>query len=309
MELLYWLESIRNPFLDAVMTFFTFFGEEIAFMLIALIVFWCVDKKEGYYLLFLGFFGTVLNQFLKLFFRIPRPWVKDPDFTVVPSAEESATGYSFPSGHTQNAAGTLGGIARWSKRGWLRIVLVATLLLTAFSRMYLGVHTLLDVGVSLLISAVLIFAFYPIVKKASENPRTMYLLLGIMVAVSLAFVCYANLAAFPSDIDPENLYEGRKNSFSLLGALLGFCAAYPIERKFIRFPEQGAWWVQIIKVLGGLAGLLIFKEGLKPLFNAIGFTGLGSNTIRYFTMVFFAAAVWPLLFKPLSKLGRKAQKP
>ena len=66
MEVLYWLEAIRNPVLDRLMIFFTLFGEELVFMLLALAVFWCVDKKEGYYLLFLGFFGTALNQFLKI---------------------------------------------------------------------------------------------------------------------------------------------------------------------------------------------------------------------------------------------------
>ncbi len=306
MEVLYWLESIRNPVLDVIMTFFTFFGEEIVFMVIALAVFWCVDKKEGYYLLFIGFFGTALNQFLKLLCRIDRPWVKDPNFTVVASAKGGATGYSFPSGHTQNAAGTLGGIARWNKNRWLRLVCVVTLLLTGLSRMYLGVHTPLDVGISLILSGLLVFAFYPVVKKASEDPKRMYVLLGSMVVISLAFVLYANCTPFPSDIDPDNLYAARKNSFSLLGALLGFCAAYPIERKFIRFPEKAVWWAQLLKLTGGMAGLLAFKEGLKLIFNAVDFVWLGSNAIRYFAMVFFAAAVWPLVFRPLSKLGRKA---
>ena len=97
MSFLYWLESIRCPFLDAVMQAFTCFGEELAFLLLALTIFWCVSKEEGYYLLFVGFFGTVLNQFLKLLCRIPRPWVRDPDFTIVESARSGAGGYSFPS--------------------------------------------------------------------------------------------------------------------------------------------------------------------------------------------------------------------
>ena len=92
MSVLYWLESIRNPFLDALMQFFTFFGEELLFIVLALTVFWCVDKREGYYLLFVGFFGTILNQFLKLLYRIPRPWVRDPDFRPVDSAVSGATG-------------------------------------------------------------------------------------------------------------------------------------------------------------------------------------------------------------------------
>ena len=311
MSVLYWLESIRNPFLDAVMQFFTFFGEELMFIVLALAVFWCVDKREGYYLLFVGFFGTILNQFLKLLYRIPRPWVKDPTFQPVDSALSGATGYSFPSGHTQNVTGTLGSIARWSKRAGVRVLCVVVLLLTAFSRMYLGVHTPLDVGVSLAIGVVLVFAFYPIVRKAAEKPKYMAVLLGVMVALSFAFVLYANLWAAPAQGAEalENLREGQKNSYSLFGALLGFCVAYPLERRFIRFAEKSVWWVQVIKVVGGLAGLLVIKEGLKLVFSAVGFTWLGTNAIRYFAVVLFAALVWPLVFPYLNRLasGRKAK--
>ena len=307
MNLLYALERLRTPFWDAVFSAVTHLGEETVFMAAALFVFWCVGKRQGYYLLAVGFAGTVLNQFLKLLFRIPRPWVKDPKFTIVESARADATGYSFPSGHTQNVVGTLGGIARWQKQKWLRIACIATLLLTSFSRMYLGVHTPLDVGVSFAVAVVLVFALYPIVRYAVQKPKRMYVLLGVMTAISLAFVLYANLAAFPADIDAENLAHGQKNSYSLLGALLGFCLAYGIERKYIRFETKAVWWAQILKVVLGLAVVLAVKEGLKLVFSALGFTWLGINAIRYFAVVLMAATVWPLTFRFFARLGKKKQ--
>lgn len=306
MSVLYWLESIRNPFLDFVMKLFTLLGSELLFIVLALMIFWCVDKREGYYLLFVGFFGTILNQFLKLLCRIPRPWVHSK-LTVVDGAKEDAGGFSFPSGHTQNITGTLGSVARWHKQTWLRILCVVLILLTSLSRMYLGVHTPLDVGVSLMIGTVLIFVFYPIVKNAADHPRRMYLLLGIMTVLSLAFTLYANLCSFEgvAEADWFNIEEGRKNSYSLLGALLGFCAAYPLERKYVNFDEGGVWWVQAIKLLGGLAGLLLIKEGLKAIFGLIGFTWLGSNAIRYFAVVLFAAFVWPMAFSRINWLCQR----
>ena len=305
MAFLYWLEGLRSPVLDAVMQFFTYFGEELVFTVLALVIFWCVDKREGYYLLFVGFVGTILNQFLKLLCRIPRPWVRDPSFPIVESARGSATGYSFPSGHTQNVVGTLGGLARWNKNRALRIVCIAVAALTSLSRMYLGVHTPLDVGVSLVIATVLVFVLYPLVRRCADEPKRMLVLLGVMLALAVAFVCYANFARFPADVDPDNLYEGRKNSFSLLGALLGFFVAYPIERGHIRFDERAAWWVQVLKVVLGLAGLLAIKEGLKALFAVVGFTWVGSNAIRYFAVILFAALVWPLCFPLLRRLEKK----
>ena len=107
MELLYLLEKIRLPILDEIMLIITMLGEETAFLAIALIVFWCVDKKRGYLVMAVGFMGTIANQFLKLLCRVPRPWVLDENFTVVGDAKDAAGGYSFPSGHSQNAVGTL----------------------------------------------------------------------------------------------------------------------------------------------------------------------------------------------------------
>ena len=156
MELLYWFESVRTPVLDALMSLVTHLGEEACFMAAALLVLWCVDKRRGYYLLTVGFAGTLASQWLKIACRVPRPWVRDPGFTIVESARAEAGGYSFPSGHTQCAVGWLGGVARFSRSVWVRIVCVALLLAVPVSRMYLGVHTPADVGVSFVLAAALV---------------------------------------------------------------------------------------------------------------------------------------------------------
>ena len=122
MAFLHFLEALRNPVLDVFFQLITTFGEETLFIIVGLLFFWCVDKREGYFLLCIGLLGTVINQFLKLLFRIPRPWVRDPSFTIVESAREAATGYSFPSGHTQTSVGVYGGIAKWTGKSWLSAV-------------------------------------------------------------------------------------------------------------------------------------------------------------------------------------------
>ena len=71
MTLLYWLESIRTPFLDTFFSTITHLGNETALLAVAIVVFWCVSKKNGYFLLSVGFAGTIINQFLKLFSAFP----------------------------------------------------------------------------------------------------------------------------------------------------------------------------------------------------------------------------------------------
>ena len=128
MEILKFIQSLRLPFLDTFFSLVTRLGEEIAFMAVGMIVFWCVDKFSGYYVLCGGFFGTLLNQFLKITFRIPRPWVLDPSFKIVESARQAASGYSFPSGHTQTSVGLFGSLAKLTKAKWLKIIFIILLL-------------------------------------------------------------------------------------------------------------------------------------------------------------------------------------
>ena len=288
MDILYALEKIRTPFWDGVMSAVTQLGGEVIFIVAAVVVFWCVSKWEGYYLMTIAFCGTVLNQFLKLICRVPRPWVRDPNFTIVESARAEATGYSFPSGHTQNAIGLFGGMARWGGRRWVRLGLTALALVIAFSRMYLGVHTPADVGVSLVLAAALVMGLYPLMRRAQEKPRYMGYVLAAMLVVSGAFVVFVEAYGFSADTDAENLASGIGNAWKMLGAVAGMTLAWLLDRRYIHFETQAVWWVQVIKVAVGMALLLAIKSGLKaPLLALLGHEGLAGG-VRYFLLVLTA---------------------
>ena len=304
MDILYALEKIRTPFWNGVMSAVTQLGGEVIFIVAAVVVFWGVSKWEGYYLMTIAFCGTVLNQFLKLICRVPRPWVRDPNFTIVESARAEATGYSFPSGHTQNAIGLFGGMARWGGRRWVRLGLTALALVIAFSRMYLGVHTPADVGVSLVLAAALVLGLYPLMRRAQEKPRYMGYVLAAMLVVSGAFVVFVEAYGFSADTDAENLASGIGNAWKMLGAVAGMTLAWLLDRRYIHFETQAVWWVQVIKVAVGMALLLAIKSGLKaPLLALLGHEGLAGG-VRYFLLVLVAGAVWPLVFRPMSKWGK-----
>ena len=306
MQILYALESIRTPWLDAVMAAVTHLGEETVFMVAALLVFWCVSKRQGYYLLAVGFAGTVLNQFLKLLFRIPRPWVLDSDFTIVESARAQATGYSFPSGHTQNVIGTFGGVARFTARKWVRVTAIVIAVLVPLSRMYLGVHTPLDVGVAAVIAVVLVFALYPVMARSESEPRVMAAVLAVMLALAAGYLLFVSVYPFPADVDAANLASGVENAWKLLGATAGMLAGWWLDVKYIRFDTRGAWYVQAVKLAGGLALILALRAGLKaPLATLLG-AGAG-GAVRYAVVVLFAAAVWPLAFAPLRRVLEKGK--
>lgn len=304
MEFLYLLESLRNPVCDALFSLITHLGEETLFIVFGLLFFWCIDKLEGYYILTVGLLGTVVNQFLKLIFRIPRPWVKDPEFTIVESARAEATGYSFPSGHTQSAVGIFAAIARWNKRMVVRVVCIILCVLVPLSRMYLGVHTPLDVGVSVLVALLLVFGLYPIVCKAMEKPKGMRILMASMTAVALIFLIFVNLYQFPADVDADNLAHGTKNAFTMLGCILGVWLTYEVEGKYIQFDTKAIWWAQLIKLAAGLGVIMAIKSGLKAPLYALLNGSYVADCLRYFLMTVVAGCVWPLTFCFFGKLGK-----
>ena len=307
MDFLRLLESIRTPVISVLMSLVTYCGDEIFFMALALAVFWCIGKRDGYYILLVGFLGTVGNQFLKLLFRIPRPWVLDPDFTIVESARAAATGYSFPSGHTQNIVGTMTCVTLMTKRKGIRIIAIALMILVPFSRMYLGCHTLLDVGVSFVLALALAFALRPVMVRSEEKPQLLWGALFFAFIVILLYWAFVTLYRFPADIDAENLYSGTKNAYTLLGCLVGLMVVKVLDDRYIHFQVEAVWWAQIIKTVLGLILIVGVRAGLKPPLQAV-MPEFSATAVRYFIMVLFAGAVWPLTFPWFAKMGEHKGK-
>lgn len=305
MEVLRFLETLRNPILDSFFSVVTHLGEETFFILLGVFFFWCVNKKQGYYLLSIGFIGTLINQFLKLSFRIERPWVKDESFTIVESARAEATGYSFPSGHTQSSVGIFGGIARANNNKIVRIICIVLCVLVPFSRLYLGVHTPLDVGVSIAVALTLIFGLYPLINKAKDSDKGLRILVFSMLLLSVAYMLFVHLYNFPSDIDMHNFESGMNNAYKILGCSLGLLLTFELDRKFIKFDTKATVFGNTLKLLLGLIPIVLIKTFLKQPLIAVFGNAYVANAIRYFLLTAFAGCIWPLTFKWFGKLTFK----
>ena len=280
-------------------------------MAAALLIFWCVDKRQGYYVFLVGALGTVCNQFLKLAFRIPRPWVLDPDFQIVEAARADATGYSFPSGHTQNIVGTTASIFASRKEAWVRTVCIVLMVLVPFSRMYLGVHTPLDVGVAFLTALALAAALYPAFRTEAAAKKDSAM---APARCGSAVRRISGLCLVPRPMrlaggqrGPFNITHGLKNAYTMLGALLGFLIVYIADEKKLHFDVRAPFWGQVLKLVLGLALLLGIKAGLKPVLAALFAGSQAESFVRYFLIVLFAGIIWPLTFPFFAKLGKKGK--
>lgn len=296
MSFLYFLEDLRTPFWDVVMQALTHLGEETIFLVVVMIYLWCINKKDGYFLLLVGIFGTQINQLLKITFRIPRPWVRDPKFTVVGDAKSGAGGYSFPSGHTQSAIGTFGGIARITKQVWLRALCILVCLIVPLTRMYLGVHTPADVGVSFILAVAMVLVFYPLLNRIWETKNGVRILLLGLLSFSVLHGIFMKIFPLFAAGDAAEFAGSLKNSYKLLGAVAGFYLAYELDRNWVRFDTVAVWWAQIIKVAGGLLVTLGVQK-LGYLLVGMITDALIGRAVIYFAMAFAAAGLWPMVFQ------------
>lgn len=302
MEVLYFLEKLRNPVLDEIMLLITRFGEEAAFLAVAIIVYWCIDKRRGYYIMAVGFLSTMLCSFFKLLFAQPRPWVVDPKFTIVEKARASADGFSLPSGHTATAVGTFGSLAMITWQPWLKRIFLAITVLVPLSRMYLGVHTPLDVFFGAGLALTFVYALRPMVTLRKEQGiRDVF---GMMVVVALGLVVFVELQLFPFAVDEHNLQSGLKNAYTMLGCTVAAALVYRWEKKYVNFDPSAPWYIQMLKVTLGLATVFAIKEGLRGPLEAV-LPIYPARSVRYFLIVVWAGVFWPMTFRYFAKLGVK----
>lgn len=304
MSFLYFLEGIRMPVLNEWMLLVTKLGEETAFLVAAILIFWCVDKHKGYYVMTVGFFGTMLNQFLKLFCQVPRPWVLDPGFTILEQAREAATGFSFPSGHSTSSVGTFGAIAAFTSKKWVRWLCAGVCVLVPFSRMYIGVHTPMDVLVGVVTALLLVIVLRPMAKGIPPKAMTRCIWLMLLCAVSLLGFAYFYPLEIPQT-ELHNLESGLKNGYTMVGCVAGLLIGYPLERKYVHFDTKAVWWAQILKAVLGLALVLAVKEGLRAPLDALFGGHMAARAVRYALIVLTAGVVWPMSFRWFGKMGVK----
>ena len=306
MKFLHVLSELRSPFWDNVFLMLTEFGGEILFTVFIMVTLWCLDRRAGYWMFFAWIFGSASSQFLKVCCAVPRPWVRDPAFSPVEEAIADAGGYSFPSGHTQSAAGLYGSAFVFIKRKGLRAVFVVLTLLTGVSRMYLGVHTPADVAVGLLIG-VLPVVYMGLAVRAGSETAWRKAAQGLLLLLCGAFLLYCLLSGRAKDAPDEFFLEGLSNAWKLAGAAVGFVLSWAWTQKH-PYETKAPLPAQVLKCLVGGAIALGIKSGLKaPLLLLFGGSA-AADGLRYFLLAVFACLLWPKTFSFWNKLIKPSKK-
>lgn len=273
--------------LDYIMYGITQLGDLYAFILLAVILYWAIDKRFAYKFFFAFVGSALVNSVLKVIVQRPRPY-NEPG---IESVFTKTHGYSFPSGHSQAT-----GVIFYSmnnefgkKNKIIRGLLIALLVLVPLSRVYLGQHYLTDViaGASIgILMSYLMFKLFDLMKD-KEHIYPLFII-PVIVVIMIIF--------------RNGDYGSYKDLFVAAGGYIGFTSGYAIEKIYVKHDVKTNIQNKILKVLIGLIGVAIVYFGLKFVFPN---NNLLLDSLRYALVALFAALGAPFLFAKIFKNNKE----
>lgn len=290
MEVLEFFQDIRNPIMTFFARLFSYAASEIIIIAVVCALIWCMDKKLGYRLVFGFYLSAICVWTIKVICRVPRPWVRSKSIKPVKAALADATGYSFPSGHTQSASAFYGTFAWIAKKSITKIILIGIIIGVAWSRMYLGVHTPLDVSMGFLISIVIIYAFNDYLDRGFFYKLRLEAILFALVFISMLLTAFGVICVKTEYIDTANATD----FFKMIGISYGLSIGWYLDKKMLDFKtDNKSVKEKVVIYIVGIVILLLIKSGIKKVFGET----LLIDTIRYFIVMIVATYFYPLAFE------------
>ncbi len=304
---LLWLQGIREVLPSFIESFFALvsaIAASSALVVLPCLLYWCLDKRGGEFLLFSFSMGSMCNQLIKNTVCAYRPWIRSPDIHPAKGSLAEATGYSFPSGHTQSAV-TLIGASGWRyRKKWpaLNVACWVFVLLVAFSRNFLGVHTPQDVIVALIESIAIIAASTALLNGIDEDEDRDNIVCVAGLIFTFLYIAYIALKPYPLDYDASGAllvdpFDMQIDCFKSAGVFSGAVLGWYLERHLIGFevtPKMG--WKRVALRFGvGIAVVAVLHLAPRVLL-LIGIPETWYELIKNFFTVFGAAFVSPLAF-------------
>ncbi len=282
-DVVVFLQEMRNGFFDFFFSFISFLGEEYVYIFLFGVIYYTYDKKMGEFMaITLGLTASV-NTIIKNIVGAPRPFEKYPDL-VENLRPDTAGGMSFPSGHTQNFSTFLFSGSFFTKKKVFFYISIGLVILMMLSRMYLGVHFLEDVFVAALLGFGIAYGMYKVFNKFYVDSAALHRLYFLIIIVIFPFTFHINGADF----------------FKSYGLLIGFVIGIIFEKKYINFTLDVKVIHKVLRVVFGLIIMIGIQQGFKILFGMFADEGTDLlnvlHMIRYFLIAFTGFGLYPYLF-------------
>lgn len=308
---------LLQNFRESIDIFFTSFMEAVSNIVLDPMFFWCIamlywlfDKRAGSRIMLTFAFGEIVNQLVKLTACVYRPWIRDSRIMPAGDSIRTAGGYSFPSGHTARAMAVYGSAADEyrKKYKWITFLLGFLVLLTGFSRNFLGVHTPQDVIVAIVEIAVIIYLTGHIRDVLDKKPSSDIIVFVVGIVFSALSLVYIVYKPYPMDyvdgellVDPVRMMKGGYLSVAMLaGSLFGWF----IERRFIKYEPDRKNPISIILGIAGYFPLYYLRKVLSGQITEFIGTNCAGMAVE-FCSALFIMAVWPVVLKLTAGLYKK----
>lgn len=278
--------TLWGDIVDNIMLGVSFFGETAIVILALFIIYWCVDRRLGEYMLFCVFCASGISFTLKNIVKRPRPIYSEANLNgdirhvkvhnLLVNTDFKPTSFSFPSGHVTNGGTLYMGIASFLRKKWITVLTTCFTLFLAISRVYLGVHYPTDTLVGFLIALIVTWGLGTLFIKFHKYRFVMAGIVTLILAIL-------------------SIFYGDTKIFGLVGAGIGYCVCAPIEAKYVKFENTKVWWKAVLRFFVGLlcAGI-VFLLG----YLVLPMSGLGVVAIMV-PVVGSAVLLSPYLFKVL----------
>ena len=273
-----WLQDkLQSDFFDRFVLIITQGGDEIFFMIVAVLFYLCIDKKFGARFIYGFIFASFFNEMLKMIFRIPRPYEKG-----VQSIGGKTRGWSFPSGHSCASAMIATPLAvRYGskKRRWVWLIGAFFVLAIMFSRVYLGQHYVIDTVVGALLGIGLAVGIHFLFKLMGDKE---HIWPAVLIPVFIVLCCILR--------DNTKLFIGT-------GTYCGIALGYFLDKKFIKYQVKAKWWIHILKLAAAFPVIAALQFGIVPLFENIE-TAVAVSVLSlsvYFSITLWVSAGLPAL--------------
>lgn len=288
------LQSLSNDFLTNAANFLSLLGEESFLIVILLLIYYICDKKAGFSIFSSLLGAEILTNAVKAVVRAPRPFTVHPH--LLADRLETATGYSFPSGHTTGAAAFYVAAARESGKKTLLVLSLILASLIGLSRNYLMVHWPVDVAAGMMIGLVFALGISLIFDRIYEERYlrvrfcTIYSAAGGVLALILTVLLSLNAAD--------------ETAFSDLMKILSLsCGAYAgclLETEKVNFKVCRSAGKGVANMAFSLIIILAIM-GLKAVIPLQYY--YPGSFVRYSLLGFWATGLYPLIAVKLKLLG------